>query len=327
MLSAALSTKDVGAIRFASAPAPVVEMALMLFEVRQRPRLVGPEPDWRSLVRSAFPAAARPLFNLVAAPGHVLFLDVLTAEPEQAFDLVSGTAQSVHGENVNRIADMKFAPIPRWLRRYADGDKYVTRVLDTALRELYAACMAPMWQWVRRRFNDDIAHHAATLRRCGVTAMVNGLNPRLVFDSTTLYGPYPGERQVSLDGNGLVLMPSAFWTGDPLLTWDPLDPTRHVLIYPAVPPDSGCRPRAVGRDALGGLLGATRAAVLRASAEPRSTTDIAGHAKISLASASEHATVLREAGLILSARKGKATEHRLTPLGGALLRTADSSAL
>ncbi len=124
-------------------------------------------------------------------------------------------------------------------------------------------------------------------------------------------------------------MPSAYWTGHPLLTWDPLEPTRHVLIYPADPHRS--RPLDVrhvsgsgrrARDttaAPSALLGATRAAVLAALRQPGTSGSIARHLGIA---ASQHTSALRDAGLIESRRRGKSVEHRLTHLGDSLLTSA-----
>lgn len=70
---------------------------------------------------------------------------------------------------------------------------------------------------------------------------------------------------------------------------------------------------------LSALLGATRAAVLEAIADGGSTTDLAQRLGISPSSASEHAAVLRGAGLVVSARSRNQVRHRLTPLGAALL--------
>lgn len=69
------------------------------------------------------------------------------------------------------------------------------------------------------------------------------------------------------------------------------------------------------------LLGRTRARVLVAIGRRPgvSTSALAAHCVISLASASEHATVLREAGLATVGRAGNEVRHRLTDLGERLL--------
>ncbi|MBL1075700.1 winged helix-turn-helix transcriptional regulator [Nocardia sp. 2] len=74
----------------------------------------------------------------------------------------------------------------------------------------------------------------------------------------------------------------------------------------------------VSRD-LSALLGATRAAVLEAIADGGSTTEVALRLGVSPSSASEHAAVLRRAGLVISVRARNQVRHHLTPLGIALL--------
>ncbi|MFC8373392.1 winged helix-turn-helix domain-containing protein [Streptomyces sp. NPDC057239] len=54
---------------------------------------------------------------------------------------------------------------------------------------------------------------------------------------------------------------------------------------------------------------------------PATTTETADRVGISLPSASQHTTVLRNAGLITTTRTGIAVLHTLTPLGTALLQS------
>jgi len=152
------------------------------------------------------------------------------------------------------------------------------------------------------------------------------LHPRLRWrenglDRTGFDGEY------DLHGLGMVLMPSPFWTGDPLfsISDDGLHP--NVLIYAAHPRGFHGRPPApegptadpVGGDSLAALLGPTRAAVLRALAAPRGTCELAGVVGISPASASEHAKVLRDVYLIETSREGRVARHSLTALGRTML--------
>jgi DNA-binding transcriptional ArsR family regulator len=74
------------------------------------------------------------------------------------------------------------------------------------------------------------------------------------------------------------------------------------------------------RGALAALVGRNRAAALGAIADGCTTTELAERVGISLAAASQHASVLRGAGLIASRRQGSAVLHVLTPLGAELLR-------
>jgi DNA-binding transcriptional ArsR family regulator len=329
MLTIELDAQDLGHVRFAAAPAPVLEIVLMLFELRQRPPPGGhgsPSggPGWRLAARSAFASAGRPLLQLAPSRLGAFYLDVLTPDAEEAFHLVRATPEPVHKDNVDRIAHLNVTPIPAWLRRYADGDPAQLDELDRALRAFYSTCLAPRWPSVKARFHRDVAERTALLRRHGVIAMLSTLSPDLRMHGMTLEGRYPWDRRVRLMGRGLTIMPSTFWTGHPLITWDPQDRSRYVLIYPARFPldqvsDHGTSLRQAA-EPLAMLLGATRAATLRALLrQPHTTTTLARQVGISPSSASGHAATLRAAGLITSERHGPAVIHQISELGSALL--------
>jgi hypothetical protein len=292
MLTIELGAEDLGRVRFAAAPAPLLETVLMLFELRQglptgsRGSPNGGGPDWREAARSAFASAGRPLLRLAPTPRQAYYLDVLTPDAEEAFHLVQATPRSVHRDNVDRIEALNAVPIPGWLQRYADGDPALLRDLDRALRAFHAACLAPQWPSVTARFHRDVAERTALMRRHGVIAVLSTLTPDLHLRGMNLEGRYPWDRRVCPLGRGLILMPSVFWTGHPLITWDPQDRSRHVLIYPARRDPAPASERGAGshraEDPLAMLTGATRAAVLRALRQPRTTTELARHIGISL---------------------------------------------
>ena len=86
------------------------------------------------------------------------------------------------------------------------------------------------------------------------------------------------------------------------------------------------RPSLAAVDAVGGpaaglaaLLGRTRAKAIRGIAAGCTTTELARAPGVAPATASEHATVLRNARLISTRRHRNAVLHTLTPLGAALL--------
>jgi DNA-binding transcriptional ArsR family regulator len=317
-LSVHLNADDLTRIRFAAAPAPVLETVLMLFELRQRRE--RSDRGWAARARAAISPSTRPLLHLVPARDRALYLDVLTADAEHAFQLVRDTASAVHTENLSRIEHLKTVPIPSWLYRYAEGDTTVLDAVDTALRTFHADCLAPQWSSVTSQFHADIAHRLTTIGEHGLAAMLNCLSPDLHMAGLTITSRYPWDRHVRPNGHGLILMPSAFWTGHPLITWDPQNHSQHVLIYPAgAQHRSGAR-LATRTAALSALVGGTRAAVLHALRQPRSTSDLADQVGISVSSASEHAATLRDAGIVTSHRTGQAVHHRLTDLGFALLQ-------
>jgi hypothetical protein len=287
----------------------------MLFELRQRRQRTGASQSWHGQVRSAFPPEAAPLLKLVPSRRAALYLDVLTEDADEGFELIRHTPSEVMAADVQRITALNIGPVPIWLHKFAAGDDHVRTMFDHALRRFHSMCLTPHWLTASRRFHDDVAHRTDTMRRFGVTAMIDGLSPELRVHGSTLVGQYPWHRQIRLDGRGLVLMPSAFWTGHPLLTWDPQQHSRHVLIYPARSSTPGATPG----EALDALLGRTRAAALRVLRAPTTTSGLAARLHTSIASASKHATTLRNAGLVSTSRRGAAVEHQLTELGCSLL--------
>lgn len=71
--------------------------------------------------------------------------------------------------------------------------------------------------------------------------------------------------------------------------------------------------------ALGRLIGESRLAVLKATTQPCTTSELADACFMSTPSASRHAAALRDAGLIMSTRRGQAVVHAMTQLGTMLL--------
>lgn len=140
---------------------------------------------------------------------------------------------------------------------------------------------------------------------------------------------YPVERDVRLRGRGLLLQPSFFCRRTAVTLHDP--ELAPVLVYPAAAELSSAqaggeaaRPAEERRRhrqlTLGKLVGHTRSVVLQAIGDGATTSELARRAGVSLASASQHAGVMREAGLVTTLRRGNAVLHTVTPLGAALLK-------
>jgi DNA-binding transcriptional ArsR family regulator len=137
----------------------------------------------------------------------------------------------------------------------------------------------------------------------------------------------PDRGDLQLRGSGIVLVPSLFVGPIPVLLLDLADPSAApTLIFPAAQDPDICRQLWNGiqpRDsALAALVGRTRAAALRKIVGGCTTSELARGLGISASSASEHAAVLRDAGLVSTSRHGGAALHTLTSLGKELLRDA-----
>jgi DNA-binding transcriptional ArsR family regulator len=160
----------------------------------------------------------------------------------------------------------------------------------------------------------------------GVERLLATLSPRMRWRPPTLEVGMRDEVDIFLEGRGLVLVPSLFVGDRPVLLNDLANAAAAPrLIFPAARDPMACaalwrRPGDTGNP-LAALVGRTRAAALARIAENGCTTsELGADLGISIAAASQHATVLRRNGLITTRREGGAVLHCLTTLGAELLR-------
>ncbi len=190
--------------------------------------------------------------------------------------------------------------------------------LAGALRGYHRAAVEPYWQPHPGPSSEaDRAARGRALLDGGVDELLASLPPMLRWRPPVLEADYPVDRDLHLCGRGLLLQPSFFCRGTPVVYRDPALPP--VLVYPVTHADAPASSDDPGPP-LGRLVGQTRSAVLAAIRRGCTTSELARRAGVSLASASQHACVLREAGLLVTLRHGNAVLHTLTPLGAALLR-------
>ncbi len=306
---------DLAATRFGEGPAPLAEVWAGLVELRNRPAGAA-QSRWAARARRAFPATARPLLDLVpASPPWPSFIDPAVPDLDEALEIVRATPRSALKEEVP-VSWRGAARPPSWLRALADGDRPALETVVRALRDFYTACIAPGWAQIVATFRADLADRIPVLATGGLAAVLDTLHDDLAWRGEALErSGRAGE--FSLGGRGLQILPSAVWSGPPLFAAQDTDAGGNTLIYPARP---ALPPYETGQACdLTGLLGHTRAAVLRALGRPRSTSELAACVGTSAPSASEHATALRAAGLVHTVRRGRGVVHSLTPLGRSLL--------
>ncbi|WP_237554931.1 MULTISPECIES: ArsR/SmtB family transcription factor [unclassified Streptomyces] len=212
--------------------------------------------------------------------------------------------------------------LPAWARPLAEGEPEALTRLGDALRAYHAVAVAPFWPRTQALLDAERAVHARALLDHGVEGLLNNLGPTMRWRPPVLEVDYPIEHAIHLAGRGLTLVPSAFCWHTPITFVDPGLPP--VLVYPLPRgPVWWTGPAHSERTgALGNLLGPTRAACLRLIEDNCTTGELARRSGVSPPSASQHATSLREAGLIVSVRHANTVIHALTPLGTALLHPA-----
>ncbi|MEU9114309.1 winged helix-turn-helix domain-containing protein [Streptomyces sp. NPDC048483] len=211
-------------------------------------------------------------------------------------------------------------PLPPWIRDMAEGSSRSLGRLAGVLQRYYEAAVAPYWPRVQGRIEADRAARGRALLDGGADRLLASLPPMLRWRAPVLEADYPVDRDLHLNGRGLLLLPSYFCRRTPVTFHN--SELTPVLVYPVEHQTPRLTPSAPPERCLGRLVGQTRSAILQGIGVGCTTSELARRVNVSLASASQHATVLRDAGLLVTLRQGNAVLHTLTPLGAALLRGA-----
>ncbi|MFC5720130.1 ArsR/SmtB family transcription factor [Streptomyces gamaensis] len=318
MLRVHFTGLDLARLRLAGDPDALWETVLSLHRLRdkQGESIFG---DWRAETRGRLNGETRLLAPLVPPRGY--FPDFLTP-PEAGLGLDAGlqALRETPGDRVHRELGRlpTVRTLPAWIRSMAEGDDRAVARLTGALASYHEAAIAPYWPHIQAQIEADRAVRGRALLDGGADALLSSLPPMMRWRAPVLEADYPVDRDVHLDGRGLLLIPSFFCRRTPVTYADPdLTP---VLVYPARHASEAAPAVAAPPRSLGKLVGHTRSAVLGSIGGGCTTSELARRVGVSAASASQHAGVLREAGLVLTLRHGSAVMHTLTPLGAALLR-------
>lgn len=309
------TSEDLLRTRFAPAPAPLLELTLALIML-QRGHDGALFGAWRRAARRRLPRSALPLFTLVNRTGQgPMFLDPVCESVAEGLDRVLAAPDDFVACELQRVLAPGVGMTP-WHRDLIARDRKAWQTLVAALTAAHDALIATEWPSVIASHHADAALRGHVMTEAGLRAALTGLYPGTRWQGMTLAIPSIHDRDEYLTGTGLTAIPSAYWTGGPLLS-DHLDGSR-LLVYPALTPLPLINHEDCG-DPLAKLLGRTRAAALRALVDQRTTGELAAVIGVSASAASEHATTLRTNGLVSTRREGKAVRHSCTPLGLRLL--------
>ncbi|MDX3849443.1 winged helix-turn-helix domain-containing protein [Streptomyces sp. AK02-01A] len=344
MLRIYFTSEDLNVLRVAARPDPLWEIVLSLHLLQNRQAALVFDP-WRREVRAAIARAG--LTSTVAAlnrlcPWAHYFPDFLTPgqgvrELETGLDQVLSTPAARLGEEISLT--FGGGPLPPGARRLAEGDPRALEGLGDALRRYYAVAVEPYGDEIRAAVAADRPVRAAAALDGGPDGLLASYQPELVRRDGTLgrdgvlEAAYPVDDELVLGGRPLTMIPAFFCVRYPVKLADSELPP--VLVHPLAPAPGWLeRARSArGRDGADGtaaagpaqapplarLIGHTRAAALDILDRPLTTSQLGTRLRLTLSTASRHATVLREAGLIASERRGNAVVHSRTALGEALL--------
>ncbi|MEU9125791.1 ArsR family transcriptional regulator [Streptomyces sp. NPDC048506] len=309
------TAEDLLRVTVADRPAPLVELGLA-FEMLQRRDAHPVFGPWRQRTTRTLPRLARPLLQMVSPLGAgPLFLDPPSRDLEEGMDQILSTPRARARAELRRMCAID-RPLTPWVRDLADRDRDAWQILQQAVHTAHASVIAEAWPRIQAGFHAETAWRSRILAQQGLRAALTSLAPSIRWSGLTLEAAFPRDLELTLNGHGIILQPSLFWADHVLAA--PHADGRLLLIYPAVTP-LPLRDTTTSGDPLSALVGSTRAHALRLLVEERTTGDLARELAVSLAAASMQAKTLREAGLIVSQRDGKAVWHWCTPLGLDLL--------
>jgi DNA-binding transcriptional ArsR family regulator len=317
LLKIHFTAEDVAKVRVLDRPDPMWETVLSLHLLQSD---VGTETfgRWRNRTRKRLTRFTGLLATLAPPKGYTA--DFLTPQVglgdlDTSLELLLSTPRQRLREDVGELAGER--PLPSWTSALAQGDREMLGHLEKAVRLHRTTALQPDWHTIDAAVRADSQARGRVMLSGGVDRLLSTLHRSVSWQAPVLEVAYPIDQDLYLDGRGLILLPSFFCWQTPITVKDPT--MTPVLVYPVerhLGWDSPAQKRS-----LSNLLGRTRASVLTAIGDsPHLTTkELASLLGISPAGASQHATVLREAGLITTRREGGAALHTLATAGFALL--------
>lgn len=308
-----LRSEDVARIRFAFSP--MWELVASLRTLRDPARQSIHLP-WIKAVRPRLASLdLSELFALVPPSGYLA--DFLTPPPDTPLpdfhEELSRVRLTPAAAAFEEAGSLPPSPVISAFR--GDPAAGVARVCD-ALEAYWEACFAEYWPRVYSLLERDVLRRSRSLATGGARELFAGFGPAVSWTGERLFIDRPCEHGHEMHGDGLVLIPSAFyWPSVAVMA----APYQSALVYPVdgvgtlweqgPPPAPG---------ALAALIGRSRAQILLALAEPTTTSALARRIELTPGAVSQHLGVLSDGGLAVGMRVGKQVLYRRTPTGDVL---------
>lgn len=325
MIEFKLSLDTLGQTRFAYSPLAEVASSLRVLECDQ----IGPVlQPWLREVKKSIQSIDLDVLRAAAPAGPLLahFLFLWSTDPkttiDQQLERVLDIPDEVLRDDLAEVWDGRAAPLAAV--QLMSGGTAVRRRLTQAIAEYWELAIAPYWSQMRAVLDDDVSYRARRVLEGGLYDLLSDLHPEVTLEGGVLHVDKPHRPDASYSDAGLTLLPSVFVWPNLIVGHD--TPGHFEVFYAA---------RGVGRvwesdpesddaDALGALLGRTRAAILARLAVPLSTTQLSRQLGQSPATISEHLSVLRRSGLLTSWRSGRSVLYRRTPLASSIIAVTQS---
>jgi DNA-binding MarR family transcriptional regulator len=319
---------DPARVRFAISPLWETTAAL---RVLLEPHRLSYHLPWLDAVRADLDRLDLwPLLTLSPRTGWIP--DFLTPAPagprtditDQLAQVRATPPEQVAQEVERSLAERSGEPAPTAAWRLLDDPLATRTTLADLLEQCWQLLIAPHWPRLRDMLQADMLYRTQIQGDYGLERVLSELHPQAHWTGDSLVIDVPATEQRQLQGAGLLLMPSVFaWPGLTAII-DP--PARPTLIYPARGIAELWQPAPTTHSqALGRLLGQTRAALLASLAEPASTHTLARRHELAPSTISEHLAILHRAQLITRKRHRHTVLYQQTPLGTELVNGSEQT--
>jgi len=263
----------------------------------------------------------RPLADLIPVPSWYI-PDFLTPPPttpapdfQSQLAALRATPPAQVRADLEHLVDVE-SP---WISELHDDPTDGLDRLAYLIERYWNLAIAPHWPRLRALQQGDVLYRGRRLADGGAAMLFEDLAPIVRWRDDRLYIAHPRYAGThSLDGQGLLLVPSVFvW---PSVFSSTIEPWQPTLTYPA---------RGVGSlwtqgerstpEAVAAVIGRSRALLLAELEIPASTTELAVRTGLAPGSVSEHLTTLRAAGLVTAHRAGRFVLYTRTSVAESLL--------
>lgn len=324
-----LRVGDLGRMRFAYSP--LVEVAESLYMLSSG-SIEPVHRAWYGAVRRRLVTVDLELLQAVV-PAHSYIADFLLPGATYPARTMADQLEKLAGLPADRIRrDIEDAwrgdPPPARARQLAAAGTAGPALLAEALSSYWTVAVEPYWRDMRAVLDDDVAFRAAALTRSGLREVLADLHPQISVRDEEIRIDKRHSWQQDLSRAGLLLVPSVFTWPNVIFEAGSQGPSSLTYAARGVGKIWGASDaQAADDDALGALLGRSRAAILTCLELPHSTTELALKLGQSPPSISQHLSVLRRSGLVISWRSGRSVLYRRTALAGSIVEASGSSAV
>jgi DNA-binding transcriptional ArsR family regulator len=321
VLTLGFSAHDLASTRFATSP--LQEVVASIRVLKEPAEHIVHQP-WLARVRPLLAESGldlAPLADLVPMPSWYIpdFLTPPATTPVPDFAAQLATLRATAPSQVRADLDHLAGPPSDWISALrADPATGLDRLAEV-IEAYWELAIGPHWPRIHALQQGDVLYRARRLADGGAARLFADLASIVRWRDGKLYIAHPRySGSYSLDGKGLLLIPSVFvW---PTVFSSTIPPWQPTLTYPARGVASlwepGDRQTA---DALTAVLGRSRTLLLTELDSPASTTELAHRTNLAPGSVSEQLAALRAAGLVTAHRSGRFVLYARTGVAESLL--------